>query len=238
LKALILASGTAQRLKPLTDTIPKCLVEVNGDTILDRQLSRFAQAGIEEVIITTGPFEDQIKKAVKPYAPRLDIKLVKNGIYDQTNYIYSIYKAKAGLNDDILLSHGDLVFEDRILSRLLAANRKNVVVVRKNHRPPKDFKALIKDNRVIEISTKLAGPDTHFLAPLYRFSKEDFQLWLDKISEYVDAKNVHCYAEDALNEILPSRIELHPVYLLEDEICMEIDDFEDLQECKKLLSGK
>lgn len=237
MKALILASGTAQRLKPLTDTIPKCLVKVNGESILDRLIRQFSRAGIKEVVITTGPFEDKIKEAVRPYSQQLNIKLVKNEIYDQTNYIYSIYRAKEELNHNILLAHGDLLFEDQILTMLMAAAQKNVVVVRKNHRPPKDFKARIKDNRVIEISTKLEGPDTHFLAPLYRFSKEDFRLWLDRIDEYVDQKNVHCYAEDALNKLLPSQIELHPVYFT-DEICMEIDDFDDLEEGKKLLSSK
>lgn len=237
MKALILASGTAQRLKPLTDTIPKCLVKVNGESILDRLISQFSRAGIKEMVITTGPFEDQIKEAIRPYSQRLNIKLVKNERYDRTNYIYSIYRAKEELNYNIILAHGDLLFEDGILTMLMAAVQKNVVVVRKNHRPPKDFKARIEDDRVIEISTKIEGPDTHFLAPLYRFSKEDFRLWLDRIGEYVDRNNVHCYAEDALNELLPSQIELHPVYF-EDEICMEIDDFDDLGKGKKLLSGK
>lgn len=237
MKALILASGTAQRLKPLTDTIPKCLVKVNGESILDRLISQFSRAGIKEMVITTGPFEDQIKEAIRPYSQRLNIKLVKNERYDRTNYIYSIYRAKEELNYNIILAHGDLLFEDGILTMLMAAVQKNVVVVRKNHRPPKDFKARIEDDRVIEISTKIEGPDTHFLAPLYRFSKEDFRLWLDRIGEYVDRNDVHCYAEDALNELLPSQIELHPVYF-EDEICMEIDDFDDLGKGKKLLSGK
>ncbi|MCK5057871.1 MAG: phosphocholine cytidylyltransferase family protein [Candidatus Aminicenantes bacterium] len=237
MKALILASGTAQRLKPLTERIPKCLVKVNGDSILDRLLNQFSQAGIDDVVITTGPFEDKIKAAVKSYSEKLNITLVKNEIYDQTNYIYSIFRAKAELNDDILLAHGDLVFEDHVLTRLLSAKQRNVVVVRKNYRPPKDFKAQIKDNRVLKISTKIDGPDTHFLAPLYRFYKEDFQLWLDKIIEFVNKKNVHCYAEDALNELLPCHIELNPLYIT-GEICLEIDDFDDLKEGKKLLSAK
>ena len=84
---------------------------------------------------------------------------------------------------------------------------------------------------------RFQGPDSHFLAPLYRFSKEDFRLWIDRINEYVEQKNLHVYAEEALNELLPSQIELHPVYF-EDETCMEINDFDDLQEGKKLLSKK
>lgn len=234
MKALILASGTARRLKPLTEKIPKCLVKVNGDSILDRLLRQFFQAGIKDVVITTGPFEDKVKEAVRPYSTKLNITLVKNELYDQTNYIYSIHKARNELNGDILLAHGDLVFDDKTLKRLLASKRKNAVILRKNHRPEKDFKGKVKDNRVTRISTKLEGADTHFLAPLYLFCRGDFRLWLEKIGEYVARQDVNCYAEDALNELLPSQIELNPVYI-KDEICLEIDDFADLQECKKLL---
>lgn len=237
MKALILASGTAERLKPLTCTTPKCLVKVNGESILDRLLRQFSQAGIKEVVVTTGPFAEKISEAVAPFSDRLKIVLVQNERYDRTNYIYSIYRAKAELTDDILLAHGDLVFEDKVLASLLAAAHKNGAIVRKDFRPEKDFKAQIKDNRIIRISTKLEGRDTHFLAPLYRFCREDFQSWLAKITEYVNREDVNCYAENALNELLPVQIALHPVYI-KDEICLEIDDFADLEEGKRLLAAK
>lgn len=236
MKALILASGTAQRLKPLTASIPKCLVKVNDESILERLLRQFSQAGIKEVVVTTGPFADKISDAVAPFSGRLKIALVQNERYDRTNYIYSIYKAKEELTGDILLAHGDLVFEDSVLAALLAANHKNGVIVRKDYRPEKDFKAQINDDRIIRISTKLEGQDAHFLAPLYRFCREDFQLWLAKITEYVNRQDVGCYAENALNELLPAQIALHPVYI-KAEICLEIDDFADLEEGKKLLAA-
>ncbi|MCK4763128.1 MAG: phosphocholine cytidylyltransferase family protein [Candidatus Aminicenantes bacterium] len=234
MKALILASGTAQRLRPLTDNQPKCLVKINGESILERLLEQFTRAGIGAVVITTGPFEEQVLEAVAPFRAALDITTVKNEIYDKTNYIYSIYKAREELKDDILLVHGDLVFADRVLTKLLQSKHKNSVIVKKDFRPPKDFKARIKDNRVLEISTKISGPETHFLAPLYRFAAADFQLWSAGIDDYIKRQEVHCYAENALNELLPAAVELNPVYIGE-EICLEIDDFADLEECRALL---
>lgn len=235
MKALILASGTAQRLRPLTDRLPKCLVKINGHSILERLLKQFSRAGIEAVVITTGPFEEQVLEAAAPFRADLDIITVKNEVYHKTNYIYSIYKAREELKDDIILAHGDLVFADQVLTKLLQAGHKNGVIVKKDFRPPKDFKALVKNDRVLEISTKISGPDTHFLAPLYRFSAADFQLWLARIDAYVQRGEVRCYAENALNELLPARIELNPVYIGE-EICLEIDDFADLEECRRLLA--
>lgn len=233
MKALILASGTGSRLKPLTDDIPKCLVKVNEKTILERQLDRFLEAGIKDVIITTGPFEEKISEAIRPYKKSLNIKLVKNEVYDKTNYIFSIYRAKEELNDDILLAHGDLVFDKEVVDKLIKSDHKNTAIVKKDFRPPKDFKAQIKNGRILNISVNLEGEDTHFLAPLYKFSKNDFQQWLNKIEEYVAKEQVHCYAENALNELLPKQLELNPFYLT-GETCMEIDELEDLKLAQSL----
>ena len=236
MKALILASGIAKRLRPLTNHMPKCLVKVNDKSILDIQLIEFCRAGIKNVVITTGPFEDKVIQSIEPHLKNLDISLVKNDLYDKTNYIYSIYKARHKLDDDIVLIHGDLVFSHEVLPRLLNSKQRNSAIVAENHRPPKDFKALIKNNRIMHISTALMTEESHFLAPLYSFSKGDFKLWLKKIETYIHQKKVQCYAEDALNELLIDEIELKPVYIGK-ETCMEIDEWEDLETAKKIFGN-
>lgn len=230
MKALILASGIAKRLKPLTNNIPKCLVKVKNRPLLDIHLTELAAAGIQEIIITTGPHEKILQDFLEPYRRNLSIQTIKNEVYDKTNYIFSIYRAKKVLSDDILLLHGDLIFSQEVLQKLLASKNENRVIVRKADHPEKDFKARINHNRIYEISTKLRGLDSHFLAPLYLFSHKSFQHWLQQIDTFVKADKVHCYAEDALNQLLEKEIELNPVYIDNEDLCMEIDDPEDLQE--------
>ena len=126
MKALILASGTGSRLKPLTDRNPKCLIPLkSGRNILELQILALDRAGIKDIIITTGPFEDQMVEFVEKCNSELDIKLVRNEIYEDTNYIYSMYKAEKYLNEDILLMHGDLVFDDTVLTKLLDSCYEN-----------------------------------------------------------------------------------------------------------------
>ena len=97
----------------LTSEHPKCMTEISArETILSRQLRQIAAAGITEVVMTTGLFDSVLVN----YCNSLDLPLhyifVKNPVYDKTNYIYSIYCAREYLDDDIILMHGDLVFEN------------------------------------------------------------------------------------------------------------------------------
>jgi len=234
LKALILASGLGVRLNPLTEVIPKCLVKVTDKTILDYQLGALYENGVKDVVITTGHLDHKIKNFIKKYEKKFNFTLVHNEVYDKTNYIYSIYKAKEELDDEIILIHGDLVFDQQVLQLLLDSPYKNSVIIEKDNQPQSDFKGKTETDKIKKISVHLFENDCHFLAPLYKFSKEDFLKWLNKIEKYVIKNQVTCYAEDALNELLGEEIDLHAVYL-NDLLCMEVDDVKDLEAVRKRL---
>ena len=114
------------------------------------------------------------------------------------------------------------------------SQHKNSVIIEKNNQPKSDFKGAIENDKIKEISVHLFEKNCHFLAPFYKFSKEDFSKWLNKIEEYVNNNQVTCYAENALNELLGSEVELHVVYL-KNRLCMEVDDINDLETVRKRL---
>ena len=121
MKALILNSGLGSRMGVLTSEHPKCMTEISPrETILSRQLGQIADAGITEVVMTTGLFDTVLTEYCESLGLPLQYTFVKNPIYDKTNYIYSIYCAREYLDDDILLMHGDLVFENEVLDQALA----------------------------------------------------------------------------------------------------------------------
>ena len=123
MRAMILASGIGKRMMPLTNDLPKCLIKLNGKTVLGHELDHILFFGIKNVIITTGYFEEKIKRFVKKNYPKLKVIYVKNEKYGKTNYIYSMFKAKGAIDDDILLLHSDMVFEKTVLKRLLKSNQ-------------------------------------------------------------------------------------------------------------------
>ena len=111
MKALILNSGLGSRMGVLTSEHPKCMTEISdADTILSRQLKLISDAGIKEVVMTTGYFDEVLINYCNSLGLPLNFTFVNNPLYADTNYIYSIYCAKEALDDDILLMHGDIVF--------------------------------------------------------------------------------------------------------------------------------
>lgn len=233
MKALILNSGEASRLKPLTDNMPKCLLKINGETILGRQLKCLGECGLSEVIVTTGPFEDQIKHFIDEHFPGFRVRYAPNPRFAETNYIYSIWLARDLVDDDIVLLHGDLVFDCSLLKQMLFQKSDNYVAVNKVIPPPhKDFKARVEDNRVREIGINITGEDSYFCPAIYRLSLAVVLRWIDQMGEFIRRGKVTCYAENALNEI-SGELDIKPFYF-SDERCMEIDTFDDLEEAGRL----
>lgn len=234
MKALILNSGTGTRMGDLTKDKPKCLVGLeDGTTILSRQLSILEKCGISDVVITTGRYDKEIQDACS-YHTELTFTFVKNELYDSTNYIYSIYKAREHLDDDIILLHGDLVFEEYVILRLINSEKSCVVVNTFQADPEKDFKAIVKDNRVLEIGVRLTGNSVSS-QPAYKLTESDMRAWTENIVRYSNVGKKGHYAEDALNEILDS-VEMIPVDL-QNIVCMEIDNPDDLSIANDMLAN-
>ena len=232
MKALILASGGGTRLRPLTDSLPKPLLDVGGKTVLDRQLDSLAKSGIQQAIITTGPFRERVEEHVRRNHA-LEVTFVHNPRYDTTNYIYSLWLTRELINTDILLLHGDLLLDDVLVGRLAEAADNRVLVNREVVPPAKDFKALIENGKVTRIGVDVSGATAFFCAPAYRFSQADFMLWLRTIDQFVRHGQVGCYAEDAFNQV-SHEIALRPLYF--HEFCMEIDTAEDLETARRTVA--
>ncbi len=224
--ALILNSGTGSRMGMLTAEQPKCMTEISArETILSRQLQKLVDNGITKVVITTGAFESSLIRYVRELDLPLDIKFVNNPKFRETNYIYSIYLARAFLDDEIILMHGDLVFENGVIDLLAKTAGSHMVVSSTAPLPQKDFKAVVRDGRIEKVGIEFF--DSALTAqPLYKFTAEDWRAWLDEIANFCERGEVKCYAENAFNEI-SARCNLKPLDV-RDMLCNEIDTPEDL----------
>ncbi len=234
MKAMILDSGTGSRLFPLTKSIPKCLIDINGKTILGMQLAALQIISINDIIITTGLFKEKIEDFVKQYFSSMNITCIFNERYDSTNYIYSMYKCNKYIDDDFLLMHGDLVFDINLLTGIVEKKTNAVLMNRSIPPPEKDFKGLLSGDMVKKIGTNVSDKNAYFLAPLYKLSRESFQKWMNKIIEFIDSGNYSCYAEDAFNTISDT-INLQACFY-EGLFCKELDTFNDLEMIKGAVS--
>ena len=132
MQAIILAAGMGKRLKELTRNNTKCMVKVNGVTLIDRMLHQIERQHLSRIIIVVG-YEGQ---KLIDYIGTLDIQTpiiyINNPIFDKTNNIYSLALAKEWLcKEDTLLFESDLIFEDSVLEALLFDPRETLALVDK-----------------------------------------------------------------------------------------------------------
>jgi len=234
MKVLILNSGLGHRMGDLTRSHPKCMTEISKqDTILSRQLRLLSSNNIKEVVMTTGYFDHILIDYCYSLNFALKYSFVNNPIYDKTNYIYSIYCAKEILkDDDILLIHGDLVFDEEVLNRSLNSQDSCMIISSTLPIPEKDFKAVVEENRILKVGIEFFD-NAYEAQAMYKLKKEDWLIWLEKIVEFCESGITNVYAENALNEIT-DRVYIHPLDV-KNLLCSEIDNKEDLKNVKKKL---
>jgi L-glutamine-phosphate cytidylyltransferase len=115
-KVVILNAGRGMRLHPFTDTVPKCLIEIGGRTILEQQISILYRCGLKEVVIVTGYRENKIRERLRLAALDRNVRYIYNPDFDTSENLVSLWAAKAELSDsDCLILNGDTLIEPDII---------------------------------------------------------------------------------------------------------------------------
>ncbi|MDE7417583.1 MAG: phosphocholine cytidylyltransferase family protein [Lachnospiraceae bacterium] len=129
MKIIILAAGQGTRLRPLTDDRPKCMVEVNGRSIIERQLDTMHACGMkdEDITIVCGYCSDVLKRKFED----TDIHFVVNEQYETTNMVCSLMCAKSIMEseNDIIVSYGDIIYNEAVFKKILDAEDDMSVIV-------------------------------------------------------------------------------------------------------------
>ncbi len=236
MKVILLNSGIGKRMGSLTISRPKCLVPLSStQTILDFQLGNLVDNNLTEFIVTTGPFADILIEYFETHYPSLNIRFIHNPRFNSTNYIYSLHLIPNHLiDDDLLLFHGDLIFDRQLLVSLINSSISNCVLINKEvFLPEKDFKGRIINEKVTEIGVDIFDSNCRTLMPLYKLTKDFFLTWKHQMSEFVKRGETDVYAENAFNIISPQLL-LQPFYY-SNQLCMEIDTPDDLSLAQSLI---
>lgn len=121
MKAIILAAGQGTRLKKYTENLPKGMLLFEGKTVIERQIEKYREAGIKDIIIVKGFAADKIDYQ--------NIKYYVNKDYENTNMVESLMTAKAEFNDDIIVSYSDVLFEEGMLRQMMESKENFAVAV-------------------------------------------------------------------------------------------------------------
>lgn len=246
MQAIILAAGMGKRLKELTRDNTKCMVKVNGQTLIDRLLTQLSGLGLNRVVIVVGyKGDDLISHIGDRYSDRLNIEYVVNPIYDKTNNIYSLALTKDKLiEDDTLLIESDLILDDRMFSLILEDPYPNLALVAKYQTWMDGTMVRIdEDNNIVNFVPKKAfkysDVDHYFkTVNLYRFSREFLQYkYIPFLDAYCSALGNNEYYEQVLRVICMldnSELKALPI---SNERWYEIDDVQDLNIAEALFAS-
>ncbi|MCM1089550.1 MAG: aminotransferase class I/II-fold pyridoxal phosphate-dependent enzyme [Muribaculum sp.] len=132
MQAIILAAGMGKRLKELTQNNTKCMIKVNGVTLIDRMLHQLEKQHLSRIVIVIGYEGRKLVEYISTLDINTPIVYVNNPIYDKTNNIYSLALAKDWLcREDTLLFESDIIFEDSVIDLLLNDPRDTLTLVDK-----------------------------------------------------------------------------------------------------------
>ena len=150
---VILAAGMAKRLRPLTDTKPKCLLEVGKRTLLERTVDAMHQAGITEFLVVTGYRGEMIREFLTTRYPQFTIHYMDNVDYEHNNNIYSLWMACQKVRGcDFLLMDSDILCDPAAVVRI-AQEQTSALAVNRHELGEEEMKVVVDaNNRITEIS--------------------------------------------------------------------------------------
>lgn len=237
MKAIILAAGMGRRLGELTEGNTKCMLEVNGERLIDRVVRKLSTLELNRIVIVAGYERSNLIDYIKSTYPELDIEFVENPVYDRTNNIYSLWLARDYLmSDDTLLLESDLIFEDSVIDCAIESPYPNLALVAK-YEPWMDGTMICKDcnDNIVTFIPKsafdYADTDSYFkTVNIYKLSREfSSQRYLPFLEAYIKAMGNNEYYEQVLRVMtLIDNCEIKAVDIAGRK-WYEIDDVQDLR---------
>jgi choline kinase len=239
MQAIILAAGLSKRLRPLTDSTPKCLLKIGAKTILEMTIDNVLRNDINDFVMVTGFRENMIKDYIMKKYPGLDIQYLTNPDYENNNNSYSLWMAKEKVSGDCILLDSDILFDYQIVSKLLHSENENYLAVNTKHKLGEEEIKVIVDssNKIIHI-----GKDVNPLKSygesigIERFSANFFK----KLGKVLDRKvvaenNVNEFYEASFQELIDSGNGIFAVNVSE-YTSMEIDTIEDFERANLIVN--
>ena len=227
MRAILLAAGMGTRLRPLTLTTPKSLVEVNGKPMLERQIEYLQEKGVEEIIVVTGYLAEKFDYLVEKY----NVKLVHNDKYDVYNNIYTMYLVRDYLADAYVMDadvylHRNIFIENPESSLYFSAKKSdfhNEWIIKHD-----------KDRKVYDIEIG-DGNNDYILCGISYWSEEDGTYIVKKLEEVVAYGDFsELYWDNIVKDNIQS-LNVH-LYKIGSNDSFEIDSVQDLEKVEEALA--
>ncbi len=235
--AVLLAAGRGSRLQPLTDDAPKCLTEIDGIPILERQVRSLLEWGVKRLVVVVGYMEHRIREFLDAWTGDMRIDYVVSSHYRTTNNIYSLWLARKAVREPFLLLECDLVFEPFLLADMLLPDK--MAVARVQPWMMGSTVSLDPFNRITDFHvghSEVPDDSRYKTVNIYSLSLPSWRRVVARLQRRISAGKVNDYYEAVFAEMMADgSLSFEPV-LFDDGRWYEIDTLADLQEADRLFS--
>lgn len=238
--AVILAAGMGTRLRPLTDEIPKPLLEMNGLTLLERMIKNCMNEGIEKFIVVTGYYSQKVDDLCSQLEDKysIQIRTIKNENYDTTNTSVSTFLASSFIEnnetgEDFILINGDNVLDPQIIHNIVESQHSSLIIDNFKELNEESFKLIIDNDEIRDIGKQLnieeSSGEFIGISKVISADLPNFNKILDELISD-DSQNYYDYAYQNLSKLT------HLEYVFTDGLeWTEIDDHVDYQKAQSIL---
>ncbi len=225
-RAIIMAAGMGNRMKPVTLSVPKPLISVNGERMIDTVIKALHKNGIFEIYVVVGYLKEQFKPLEKQYK---GLTLVENPYFETCNNISSLYAVRDKIQNAIILDGDQIIYNDKILSPEFERSGYNAVWT---DGETDEWLLDVKDG-VVQSCSRTGGKGGWQLYSISRWSAEDgVKLKKHLETQFEEKKNRQIYWDDVALFCYPDEYELGIRPMTYDDI-VEIDGFDELVKIDK-----
>jgi L-glutamine-phosphate cytidylyltransferase len=150
MKGIILAAGRGARLTGGNNDMPKCLVTLDGETLLSRNIRLLRNAGVDEVVVVVGCAADTVRRTCH------GVEFVENARFAQTNSLYSLWLARPLLADGFVVMNCDVLAHPQLVTDLLTARHEDALLIAYRDADTsygdEEMKVRVRGGRVVDIS--------------------------------------------------------------------------------------
>jgi phosphoenolpyruvate phosphomutase len=249
MKAIIVAAGPSSRLRPLTDDLPKCLLEINGKSIINRTIDVLNKCGISEIIVVRGYQKQKINLP--------NITYYDNDNYMNNNILASLFYAEESMEDGFIFSYSDILYNKSVVQKLIdSPHDMNLVIdtvwaerYKGRTKHPTDEAELVRviDGKITHLS-KFFNPNAAYgeFIGLAKFSKKGAEIlrrnyhrakenkWCKYEGRFHDASSIEkAYLTDMIQELILRGYPVHSVDIANNWV--EIDTDQDYEYAQNLI---
>lgn len=202
MRAIILAAGEAKRLRPLTESLPKCLIVIGGKAIIDYQVENLIKAGVTEIVVVTGFMAEKLETHLSSTHPTVTWTFIRSVDYAKTYPAHGLWLAKEYLKDTVLYLNADVVCHPEIVRLIVENEHDSITAIKRSAWDEEEVNVILKEDssQIAEMGKHVAKTlnDGEFIGVTKIGETFAIEL-IHVLDQFIEREEFKKFAADALN---------------------------------------